>query len=160
MPEEKTDEIQEESTNNTEEKSSEKEPVSEFIIENGILRKYSKQEESKEKKNAFSTLLSLLFSPKADSHIIIPEEVKIIGAGAFKNCRDIVSITFTGEITEIGHYAFSGCKNLTSIIIPDKVTAIGDYTFKGCDSLISMEIPPAVRKIGKGAFGNASLYID
>ncbi len=49
--------------------------------------------------------------------VILPETVTEIGAGAFKDCDSIESLTLPGVIS-IGEGAFEGCSNLTSILLP------------------------------------------
>ena len=83
----------------------------------------------------------------------INNETKVIGGGAFSDCKSLTSITIPDGVTEIGDYAFSGCTSLTSITIPDGVTAIGDYAFRWCNSLESIIIPDSVTYIGAEAFG-------
>ncbi len=49
--------------------------------------------------------------------VIVSETVTEIGAGAFKDCENIESLTLPG-VTTIGEGAFDGCDNLTSILLP------------------------------------------
>lgn len=85
-----------------------------------------------------------------ESHIIIPDNIEVIGDGAFKG-KKLTSIFIPNTVHTIGHYAFFGCKKLTSIEIPTGVINIGDYAFKGCKNLVAIEIPKSVKRIGKGA---------
>lgn len=85
-----------------------------------------------------------------ENHIIIPDNIEIIGDGAFKG-KKLTSITIPNTVHTIGHYAFCGCRKLTSLEIPAGVINIGDYAFKGCKNLVAIEIPKSVRRIGKGA---------
>ena len=85
-----------------------------------------------------------------ESHVILPDNIEVIGDGAFKG-KNLTSIVIPETVTEIGHYAFQGCKNLTSLYIPQSVKIIGDYAFKGCKKLNSIEVPASVRRIGRGA---------
>ncbi len=114
------------------------EEVKEFIIEKGILKKYL----------------------GTDIHVLVPDEVVVIGDGAFKNQNKLISVTLPENITSIGHYAFSGCRSLTSIEIPYSVTTIGDYAFSGCKRLPAITIPESVRKVGRGAFNATQLIIN
>lgn len=114
------------------------EEVKEFLIEKGTLKKYL----------------------GTDIHVLVPDEVVVIGDGAFKNQNKLISVTLPEDITSIGHYAFSGCRNLTSIEIPYRVTTIGDYAFKGCKRLPVIDIPESVRRIGRGAFDSTQLIIN
>ena len=60
---------------------------------------------------------------------IIKSGVVNIGSCAFRNRRELASITIPDSVTSIGYDAFSGCTSLTSITIPDSVTSIGSYAF-------------------------------
>ena len=60
---------------------------------------------------------------------IIKNGVVNIGSCAFRNRRELASITIPDSVTSIGYDAFSGCTSLTSITIPDSVTSIGSYAF-------------------------------
>ena len=108
-----------------------------FVIEKGILKKYTGTE----------------------NHLLVPEEVTAIGDGAFKKNKTLISITLPEHIRTIGHYAFFGCRNLTSIELPEEVVSIGDYAFKGCKRLPSLDIPESVRRIGRGACDNTLVIL-
>ena len=77
-----------------------------------------------------------------------------IAAGAFSNCKGLISITMPNSVTNIGASAFYGCNSLTSVSIPDSVSVsiIGEDTFYGCSSLTSITIPNNVSLIDKNAF--------
>ena len=61
--------------------------------------------------------------------------VTVIGDGAFKDLKEIVSISLPNTITKIGRNAFSGCENLVTINISEGVKEIGNSAFKNCYSL-------------------------
>jgi hypothetical protein len=75
-----------------------------------------------------------------------------IGDWAFRDCRNLESITIPDSVTSIGNYAFMSCSSLTSIAIGDGVTSIGGGAFSHCLNLMSIEIPDSVTSIGKFAF--------
>ncbi len=104
--------------------------ASDFIIENGVLKKY--------------------VGPGGD--VTIPEGVTSIGDSAFYGCEKLTGITLPDSVTSIGNGAFGWCKSLTSITIPDSVTSIGNEAFWGCGSLTSITLPDSVTSIGDGAF--------
>lgn len=54
---------------------------------------------------------------------------------AFRDCREITSITIPDSVTHIGGGAFFGCHSLTSITIPRSVTTLGIGAFADCSSL-------------------------
>jgi len=60
------------------------------------------------------------------SSVSIPSSVKVISAGAFRECS-LSSITLPNSVTSIGSSAFRGCSGLTSVTIPNSVTSIGEY---------------------------------
>ncbi len=83
---------------------------SDFIIENGILKKY--------------------VGPGGD--VEIPEGVTEIGEGAFRSCKKLKSVKVPEGVTDIGCYAFKGCDKLTDVSLPDTVLHIsGDGPFEG-----------------------------
>lgn len=144
---------------------------SDFVIENGVLTKYT----------------------GSGGNVVIPNGVTRIGDYAFWGCTDLTNVTLSNSITEIGWGAFIECSSLTSITIPNSVTKIGSSVFDGCTNLKEINvnsgnpcysskdgimynknktiliccpngktyvsvIPNSVTKIGDGAFlGNANL---
>lgn len=57
---------------------------------------------------------------------------------AHKN--DIVSVTITGRVMNIGACAFRNCINLVSVSIPNAViNDIGDYAFYNCKHLLNFK---------------------
>ena len=88
--------------------------------------------------------------------VTIPDSVTSIGFGAFSDCSSLTSVTIPDSVTSIGNNAFEGCSSLTSVTIPDSVTSIGDWAFYGCSSLRSLTIPESVTSIGSWAFWNCN----
>ena len=105
-------------------------PLSDFEIENGVLKKYKGK----------------------GGEVVIPSSVTSIGEEAFSGCTEFTSITIPDSVTNIGNWAFNGCTGLTSITIPNSVMSIGDSAFKGCTGLTSITIPDGMTSIGNGAF--------
>ena len=84
--------------------------MSDFIIENGILKKYT----------------------GAGGDVVIPEGVTEIGASAFYWFKNLQSVVIPEGVTKIGDSAFSHCENLQSVVIPEGVTKIGVSAFSCC----------------------------
>ena len=78
--------------------------------------------------------------------------VRLIGANAFKNCREMTSVTLPDSIVNIGEQAFFCCYGLTSIEIPNTVVVIQELAFAGCVRIPSINIPSSVKTIGSWAF--------
>lgn len=103
----------------------------------------------------------------------VPEQVRIIGAGAFANAETLTKITIPAGVQQIQQGAFSGCTALAEIEAPDTVNYLAadaltdtkwmtagkeDYltlgkmliAYRGKDSIA--EVPDGIRIINSGAF--------
>jgi len=87
-----------------------------------------------------------------EKQIVLPEEVREIGIGAFSNCHTAEEIILHEGITAIGNHAFGGCRALRDIDLPDSVTELGEYTFQYCDSLKAVKFPKNLKAIRDGVF--------
>ena len=99
--------------------------MSDFVIENGVLKKYTGE----------------------GGDVVIPEGVTAIGNLAFSYCKNLQSIVIPEGVTKIGREAFEDCTNLQSIVIPESVNEIGDFAFISCSNLQSVVIPEGVAEI-------------
>ena len=104
-----------------------RESYEDFVIEDGVLVRYRGN----------------------DIDIVVPDEVREIGKGAFKECESLTSVTLP-QVQKIGNDAFLGCHSLTSVSMP-KVVEIGMWAFIGCHTLESVTLPN-VQEIGDGVF--------
>ena len=86
----------------------------------------------------------------------VPSSVRTIGGSAFRNCRNLTSVTIGSNVTTIDFNAFSGCTRLTSVTIPNSVTTIGGGAFSGCTRLESVTIGRNVTSIGARAFSGCT----
>ena len=65
----------------------------------------------------------------------IPETVKSLGDGAFRDCLALTTVVIEEGLTTIGAYAFAGNGALRSVTLPDSVLSIEDTAFEDCASL-------------------------
>ena len=72
--------------------------------------------------------------------ISIAAGTRVIGYGAFYNCKELTSVNIPNSVKSIGARAFNGCEGLTSINIPNSVTSIGNQAFYRCGKLKSVNI--------------------
>lgn len=81
---------------------------------------------------------TLICFPPASSikYFSFPDEVRLIGSGAFIGCRNILSILIPdNSIERIGTFAFANCTSLKMINIPSSLSVIENGAFSGCVSL-------------------------
>ena len=102
------------------------------------------------------TGLEILNVEKSIETFIIEEGITVIGDEAFKQCKDLVSITIPDSIKEIRSEAFAGCENLVNTRVPDSVIVIGEGAFSDCCSLTSFDIPEGITSIGEKTFSGCS----
>ena len=84
--------------------------------------------------------------------VTIPEGVTHIDVHAFDNCTGLKSVSFPSSLRSISFAAFGGCSALKSVTIPNGVKSIGPDAFNGCCELKSVVIPESVMHIGDRAF--------
>ncbi len=103
---------------------------SDFVIEDGVLTKYTGDA----------------------AYVSIPKDVRSIASFVFHNHTEIERVKMSDTVTNIGQGAFYGCTNLKSLSLSKGLTYIDDGAFGECDSLESFEIPDSVQFIIEGAF--------
>ena len=113
-----------------------------------------------------------------NTSIVLRNDCLGIAGNAFWACKNLVSITIPGSVTNIGN-VFGECESLISvkleygiehidkyafarlpistINIPDSVISIGSYAFMQCPKLLSVIIPNSVMSIGESAFRECSV---
>ena len=74
-----------------------------------------------------------------------------IGTYAF-NKSDIVHVDVPAGVVEIGAYAFYNCTNLLSITFGEGLVTVGDHAFAGCSELISVSFPASLKTLGNSVF--------
>ena len=74
-------------------------------------------------KTASNTLI------KGCKNTVIPENVTVIGQGAFSDCIGLTNITIPESVTSIENNAFGNCTDLTNITIPNSITSIKSNAF-------------------------------
>ena len=127
--------------------------ASDFIIENGVLKKYVGRggevviPENVEKIDdyAFRSCYSL-------TDVVIPDSVTCLGFGVFQACVRLKSVVLPGSISTISHSSFKNCSSLTSLAIPEGVTVIEREAFADCRNLESVTVPSSVTCICDAAF--------
>jgi len=94
----------------------------------------------------------LIAYPNAKSSVYaIPEGVSVIGSCAFRNCKNLTSVTFPNTVSSIETMAFHDTK-LSNITIPSKNTTIEDNAFWACYELKKVTIASSDNSFGDRIF--------
>lgn len=116
----------------------------------------------------------------------VPEKIRLIGESAFRECRNLRSVSLPNGVCELGAYAFrdcdmleriempekmrypdgeagkiqigcfEGCGLLREIVIPEGVAVIDANTFLNCAALETVTLPRSIRAIRSGAFAGCA----
>ena len=96
--------------------------------------------------DAYSHKLTVNSDPPAGAYIhqdivylIIGNNVKNIGDGAFNGCNYLGFLSIEGDLKSIGDDAFAGT-SLENVIIPASVNHIGNGAFSSCNSIRSFSV--------------------
>lgn len=100
-----------------------------FVRHNGVLEQYN----------------------GSDPEVIIPEDVTVIGQGAFRQTC-VERVVFHKGVKEIQKDAFANCGKLKEIVIPSTVKVIGEGAFRQCMNLVSVQIPGSIEKLPNNMF--------
>ncbi|MBR2812414.1 MAG: leucine-rich repeat protein, partial [Solobacterium sp.] len=71
---------------------------------------------------------------------VYEEGVRYIPDNAFRNYRNLQSVTFPDSLETIGYQDFMGCDSLTVLDIPRNVRSIGEHTFMCCEKLVNVNV--------------------
>ena len=94
-----------------------------FVIENGVLLKYTGKEDD----------------------VIIPSGVCEIGASAFEGCNKIKSVIVPEGVKVIGDHAFNKCTQLQSVSLPTSLEFVCNAAFNVCRELRNLQFPKNTR---------------
>lgn len=86
------------------------------------------------------------------SRVTLPEGIKKIAFGAFKNRKEIEEIILPESLETIDDYAFYSCASLRSVTIPKNVKSIGCLAFGSCENCKNIKIGEKLESIKKFAF--------
>ena len=118
-----------------------------FQVENGIL--YRVDGDGK------TLLLCPAKNPSLPADLVLGNDVKTSGKGAFMNVRGLQTLEFSGKT--VGEGAFTGCDNLTSVTL-SSVQTLGQRVFVGCYSLSEIDLGAQLAEAYTDAFVDTAWY--
>lgn len=90
----------------------------------------------------------------------------VIGDGAFRDCRELLTLEIKSDGTSLGFGCFTDCVLLREVTFlasdgtDNAVTSIGAFCFNGALSMVRITIPRSVRSIGKYWFADCEGMIE
>lgn len=69
------------------------------------------------------------------TQVVLSGGVTSVGAYAFQNYTNLLSVDFGSSLVSVGKDAFSGCNGLTSITLPSTFKKFGENSFRSCKNL-------------------------
>ena len=96
----------------------------------------------------------ILYPNKEEPGYTVPDGVRMIGEGAFRENTALTRVSFPDSLEHIGNNAFDRCTGLTEIVIPEGIRSIGSYAFSGCTALKSVRLPESLAEIGYSCFSD------
>lgn len=90
-----------------------------------------------------------------ETHVVIPDGVRVIGEDAFMRCS-IESVIIPNGVRSIRSGAFMDCRRLRTLELPESVKTIGESAFSG-SGLQSIRLPGGLQRIAEYCFYGASL---
>lgn len=131
--------------------------INDFVIENGVLVKYTGTDENVIIPNGVKKIADCAFIyNKTVKTVVIPDGVEVIGQSAFKYNDKLISIEIPDTVKKIGCDAFFECQKLKTFVVPEGVEKIEESTFYNCKALKEVVLPESVKKIGAVAFYGCS----
>lgn len=81
------------------------------------------------------------------------KNVTTIGGNAFRDCKELETVTIPNTVTNIGYGAFYGCGNLANITLSEGLVQIEQHAFTGC-CFEQVKLPNGLTTIEEDAFFN------
>lgn len=87
---------------------------------------------------------------------LLPNGLTSIGSNAFRDCDELVYVSFPDTLTSIEEEAFCQCESLYCGAFPEGLKEIGSGAFRGCANSAWCILPPELDTVGDGAFADGS----
>ena len=98
---------------------------------------------------------------QGDAAIVeIPEGVREIGYGAFRNCRSLQQLAVPAGVQRIGSQAFAGCEGLEHVELAEGIREIGYSAFENCVKLKKVVLPSGLVSLERLAFAGCHALLE
>jgi len=94
-----------------------------------------------------------------DSLKSVDVDCRVVGNGAFIECKALRTIHFGEHVETLVTGAFALCSSLQSVVLHDNITEIGANAFLGCTSLKSAEVKAEDALFGEDVFKNCTSLV-
>ena len=122
--------------------------INDFVIESGVLRKYSGTDSVVEIPKGVTTIGSdCFFNCVSMKTVKIPDTVETVEKFAFFGCTSLMKIDLPESVTYIGQASFGNCENLKEFVLPNSLETLCSRAFERCSSLVSINIPESLDSI-------------
>ncbi len=101
-----------------------------FVIRAGVLERYN----------------------GSDVIVTIPDNVAVIGSGAFEGCIALKEVIIPEGVVSIEDGAFKSCRALNEVVIPNTTKIIHNSAFECCTNLCRITFSKELEEIGEKAF--------
>ncbi len=85
-------------------------------------------------------------------HLVLPDNLKIIGDGALSGSNITGSLVIPEGVTSIGNNAFCSCSSIEGLSLPNSLRHLGDMAFAYSSITGELTLPANLEYLGKCAF--------
>lgn len=129
------------------------ENASDFFVWNGCLFAYRGSSKTPVIPSGVCGIGDKVFENSDITGVTIPEGVRYINNGAFKNCTSLKNVKIPKSVQKIGEYAFYECSSLSSVTFSVGLKSIEDNAFGYCESLKKVVLPEGLEKLDGAFYG-------
>lgn len=129
------------------------ENASDFFVWNGCLFAYRGSSKTPVIPSGVCGIGDEVFENSDITGVTIPEGVRYINDGAFKNCTSLKNVKIPKSVQKIGEYAFYECSSLSSVTFSVGLKSIEDNAFGYCEALKKVVLPEGLEKLDGAFYG-------
>ncbi len=87
------------------------------------------------------------FDSFAGKSVVIPESVKTIKQGTFKNCLKLETVLIPDSVVEMGYHSFMQCDKLKNLRLSEQIVNINEPFFYNCGNVKTITLPEKLEYI-------------